>query len=203
MHKKDGAEAGRDVYEEVLDVYQAEDEMDVFTRVWGVVETIILVVMFAIMLMAILSEHPKNPKQWTLTDKEIIGTMILFVFYAPISFVLCFILSAVIYLPLWIVGKKNTAYKFKRFYPYLNHLIEIKLLIVSFVLGVRHVMSDSFQHRPWHQAFYVSMIILCMLFFSLRVAWFFTKNKEESETEQHGENIYRVKKDRRGDREEV
>ena len=42
-----------------------------------------------------------------------------------------------------------------------------------------------------------------MLFFSLRVAWFFTKNKEESETEQVGESFYRVKKDRRGDREEA
>jgi len=181
---------GEEVYEEVMMLDEENNDLEAINRVWASIEIGLLICMFALMLLCVVAERPRP---WSYFDKEVIGLMVCFVFCTPIAHLVCFIVSIIIYFPLWIIGKKNLAHRISCLYPWIKHLVEAKLLIVCFIFGIKLILRGSFDDKLYHMIFFIAMLIMCLIFFILRAAWFFTSVKKEERTEHLGPNKYRLK----------
>lgn len=204
-------------YEEVveLDEQSDEQEVSVLKGYYNSVYAFLMICMFSLLVIAVITERTKRKTPWSSEDKQVLFVMITFVFHTPISSLICFLLSLVVYTCFIVLRRKEQAYRMLKYYPLIHTSLESKFLIVCFVLGIKYVIADTFYNDLYHEIFFVAMLILCVIVFAVNVSWFFARSKPASrqftqkvDGEDHAGNpvSLKIRKDTHNyeaDREEV
>lgn len=144
-----------DNVEEVMINDGTEEVEEFWDSRWSVIDV------FLVTLMAILLIVVAYMNRFSILHQQraLFLLMVLFLTYQLLSYVVVFILSAVVALVLLVCGKYNLAYGLSRLYRNLQYLVEISILSYCFYEGLSCLLSDRLEGKLYHQMFFMCMLL--------------------------------------------
>lgn len=157
-----------DNVEEVMINDGTEEVEDFWDSRWSVID-VFLVTLMSILLIVVAY---LNRFFILHQQRSLFLLMVLFLTYQILSYVVVFILSAVVALALLLCGKYNIAYGLNHLYRNIQYLVEISILGYCFWEGVLWLLSDRLDGKVYHQMFFMCML-LTISFKVIRIAMAF------------------------------
>ena len=186
-------------YEEIHELSE-DDDFEVVSKVWKIVEQILMAAMLVLLVACVVTERKKG--KIDKREREILMIMATFVLQSIIAHLICFLASVLLLTVLWCIGKKEKAYRLQKYYPWLKKAIEAKFTIVCFILGLRILWRGELDDRELHLVFFITMVIFCSLILIVRIAWFCTHAGHHKRLEKRGDKMYLISGDE-ANKEEV
>lgn len=166
------------------------DELETYNSFWIRLEIFLMVIMLALLIGSIVEDKFFFIKN----HKKVVIVMVVFILYWIITYLICFLISLLCYLVLSCTGSYRTLHRVKKYYPSLNHALQVVLLVYCFFEGIHFLRLGILKDYTFHQIFVVSMLLFCLLLVSKNFIWFFLmRNKNAVQLVVIGDQLYKVK----------
>lgn len=129
-------------------------------------------------------------------QRNLFYLMVLFLSYQILSYMVVLIISALVYLVLWICRKRHLAYSISKVYSWLQSVVEFGILTYCAIEGIDWLLSSRLSGMTYHQIFFVCMILTIAFKIARIVAAFCHKSPPKKIHMMYiGGQAYRVRHD--------
>jgi hypothetical protein len=144
-----------DNVEEVMVNDGTEEVEEFWDSRWSVIDVFLVVLMATLLIVTAFMNRTSILHE----QRTLFLLMVLFLTYQILSYVIVFLISAVVALVLLICCKYHLAYGLNKLYRNLQSLVEISILGYSFYEGLRWLLSDRLEGKIYHQMFFLCMLL--------------------------------------------
>ena len=138
---------------------------------WGSLDLLMMVLM-TIFAAAIFFVHRAEIFR---THQNHFLLMVMFLTYQISSYLVCLLISLVVFIVCSCIGKKQLAYKLTNFYDWLRHILEITILIYCGFHAIILLVYSKVSTLVLHQVFLYMMLVMIVLKLFRFICIFFGK----------------------------